>query len=82
MHEFEQFIGQIQVGRFGDIYRIKGYIQDEFQKKYSVEYVNHDFRIAQTVNPLNQVRPIEICFIGRNIDNVSLNECLTQLQTN
>lgn len=81
-YEFEQFIGQIQIGRFGDIYRIKGYIQDEFQKKYSVEYVNHDFRMIQMVKTLNQVQPIEICFIGRNIDNVSLNEYLTQLQTN
>lgn len=81
-HEFEQFIEQIQVKRFGEIYRIKGYIKDEFQKSYSVEYVNHDFQMVQMVNPLNQVRPIEICFIGRNIDNVSLNDYLTQLQTN
>ncbi len=71
---FEQFLGEMKTGAYGNIYRMKGIFQDEEQNWYSIESVSYEYQIIGFKSDSN-IR-IELSFIGKGIDTDALERAL------
>lgn len=74
LFKFEQLLGRLNTGIYGDIYRLKGIFPCGGGKWHSIEYVSHDYQITD-LEFVDDI-PMKLCIIGKDLTMNALEESL------